>query len=117
MKNIIFTLFSVLVFTLSADAAEIIKGPYTEAAEQKSAVVKFVATDITAAWLEYGPLGKCNQLMAISAPARSHRFVLHGLTPNTQFCYKAYVQNNSGDGVQEGSEGTFKTLFTPERKI
>ena len=62
-------------------------------------------------------MGKCNQLMAISAPSRSHRFVLHGLTPNTQFCYKAYVQNNSGDGVQEGSEGTFKTLFTPERKI
>ncbi|MBO4707501.1 MAG: metallophosphoesterase [Elusimicrobiaceae bacterium] len=97
--------------------AEIVKGPYTEDVEQKSAIVKFVSTEVTPAWLEYGPLGKCNQLMAISAPSRSHRFVLHGLTPNTQFCYKAYVKNNSGDGVQEGSEGTFKTLFTPERKI
>ena len=115
MKHLTFILF--LILSLSAGAAEIIKGPYTEDVEQKSAIVKFVATDPTPAWLEYGPMGKCNQLMAISAPSRSHRFVLHGLTPNTQFCYKAYVQNNSGDGVQEGSEGSFKTLFTPERKI
>lgn len=115
MKHLTFIFF--LILSLSAGAAEIIKGPYTEDVEQKTAIVKFVATDPTPAWLEYGPMGKCNQLMAISAPSRSHRFVLHGLTPNTQFCYKAYVKNNSGDGVQEGSEGSFKTLFTPERKI
>ena len=115
MKHLIFVFFLLLSF--SANAAEIVKGPYTEDVEQKTAIVKFVATDNTPAWLEYGPMGKCNQLMAISSPSRSHRFVLHGLTPNTQFCYKAYVKNNSGDGVQEGLEGTFKTLFTPERKI
>ncbi|MBQ2313050.1 MAG: hypothetical protein II183_02680, partial [Elusimicrobiaceae bacterium] len=91
MKHLTFILFLLLSF--SANAAEIVKGPYTEDVEQKSAIVKFVATETTPAWLEYGPMGKCNQLMAISAPSRSHRFVLHGLTPNTQFCYKAYVNN------------------------
>ena len=106
-----------VVLSSTVWGAEIVKGPYTEDVEQKSAIVKFVATDPTPAWLEYGPMGKCNQLMAISAPSRMHRFVLHGLTPNTQFCYKAYVNNNSGNGVQDGMEGTFKTLFTPERKI
>ncbi len=116
MKHL--TLISLFIALFSTVwGAEIVKGPYTEDVEQKSAIVKIVATDVTPAWLEYGPMGKCNQLMAISAPSKSHRFVLHGLTPNTQFCYKAYVNNNSGDGVQEGSEGTFKTLFTPERKI
>ena len=116
MKHLtIISLFFALFSTVWG--AEIVKGPYTEDVEQKSAIVKFVATETTPAWLEYGPMGKCNQLMAISAPSRMHRFVLHGLTPNTQFCYKAYVNNNSGDGVQEGVEGTFKTLFTPERKI
>jgi len=116
MKHItLISLFVVLFNTVWG--AEIVKGPYTEDVEQKSAIVKFVATETTPAWLEYGPMGKCNQLMAISAPSRMHRFVLHGLTANTQFCYKAYVTNNAGDGVQEGLEGTFKTLFTPERKI
>lgn len=116
MKHItLISLFVVLFNTVWG--AEIVKGPYTEDVEQKSAIVKFVATETTPAWLEYGPMGKCNQLMAISAPSRMHRFVLHGLTANTQFCYKAYVTNNEGDGVQEGLEGTFKTLFTPERKI
>ena len=116
MKKIFFTfLFCNLFFPLWA--AEIIKGPYAEDVELKSAVIKFAASETTPAWLEYGPLGKCSQLMAISAPARNHKFVLHGLTPNTQFCYKAYVENNAGDGVQEPSKGTFKTLFTPERKI
>ncbi len=114
-----YLLFVLLVFTLilPVKAAEIIKGPYVEDSAQKSAVVKFAASEGTPAWLEYGPIGKCSQLMAIAAPARNHKFILHGLTANTQFCYTAYVQNNSGDGVQEGSQGTFKTLFTPERKI
>ena len=116
MKRLIYFLLILALFC-PVKAAEIIKGPYTEDAALKSAVVKFAATESTPAWLEYGPIGKCSQLMAVAAPSRNHKFILHGLTPNTQFCYKAYVQNNAGDGVQEGSEGSFKTLFTPERKI
>lgn len=116
MKHLIY-LFLLFALISPVKAAEIIKGPYTEDAALKSAVVKFAATESTPAWLEYGPIGKCSQLMAVAAPSRNHKFILHGLTPNTQFCYKAYVQNNAGDGVQEGSEGSFKTLFTPERKI
>lgn len=116
MKRLIY-LFLLFALISPAKAAEIIKGPYTEDAALKSAIVKFAATEASPAWLEYGPIGKCSQLMAVAAPARNHKFILHGLTPNTQFCYKAYVQNNAGDGVQEGREGTFKTLYTPERKI
>ena len=116
MKHLTF-IFLFLSLSAAAWAAEIIKGPYSEDVGLKNAVVKFEATESTPAWLEYGPIGKCNQLMAIAAPVKNHKFVLHGLTPNTQFCYTAYVQNNAGDGVQEGMAGTFKTLFTPERKI
>ena len=107
-------LFGLISF---AYAAEIVKGPFTEDPALKSIVLKFTTLENAPAWLEYGPLGKCNQMMALSSPARNHKFILHGLTPNTQFCYNAYVENNSGDGVQEGISGTFKTLFTPERKI
>ena len=116
MKYLVYlTLFLTLICPVQA--AEIIKGPYTEDPALKTVVIKFAATESTPAWVEYGPMGKCSQLMAIAAPARNHKFILHGLTPNTQFCYKAYVMNNAGDGVQEGREGAFKTLFTPERKI
>lgn len=116
IKKILLSFISLVLFS-SAYAAEIAKGPYTEDPSLKSIVLKFTTMEATPAWLEYGPLGKCNQLMAISAPARNHKFILHGLIPNTQFCYNAYVQNNAGDGVQEAASGTFKTLFTPERKI
>ena len=78
MKHLtIISLFFALFSTVWG--AEIVKGPYTEDVEQKSAIVKFVATETTPAWLEYGPMGKCNQLMAISAPSRMHRLFCMGL--------------------------------------
>ena len=106
-----------LAAAVVSDAANIIRGPYVEAAEQNTAAIKWL-TDIPApAWIEYGPEGKCSQLMAI-APARADQsLTLHGLIPNTKFCYKVYVQNEAQTGVQPPAEGTFKTLFSPERKI
>jgi 3',5'-cyclic AMP phosphodiesterase CpdA len=55
--------------------------------------------------------------MAVSPRKKEHSLVLHGLIPNTKFCYKIYVQNDSETGVQQPIEGTFKTLYSPERKI
>lgn len=119
MKKFLQFLYLNLCFfcPLLVNAAGIFKGPYVEDIAPTTAIVKFTANEATPAWLEYGPIGKCSQLMAISASKRSHKFVLHGLIPNTQFCYKAYVMNNDGTGVQDSVDGTFRTLFTPERKI
>ncbi len=111
-------LFIVSLFLASAlNAAVIERGPFVEDPAQTTAVIKWTADAPSPAWVEYGPEGKCSQLMAISSRKRNHSLTLHGLIPNTKFCYKVYVENNSGTGVQEAKTGTFRTLFTPERKI
>ncbi len=111
-------LFIVSLFLASAlNAAVIERGPFVEDPAQTTAVIKWTTDVPSPAWVEYGPEGKCSQLMAISSRKRNHSLTLHGLIPNTKFCYKVYVENNSGTGVQEAKTGTFRTLFTPERKI
>ncbi|MDR0953435.1 MAG: metallophosphoesterase [Elusimicrobiota bacterium] len=117
MKKFLYLTVLFLFATAAANAAQIVRGPYTEDPEQTTAVIKWAANEPTASWLEYGPEGKCSQLMLISSKKMSHSTTLHGLIPNTQFCYKVYVQNNAGNGVQAPFEGTFKTLSSPERKI
>jgi hypothetical protein len=114
-KFLLFTAF--LAACNFLNAAKIARGPYVEDAQQTTAVIKW-ATDAPApAWIEYGPEGKCSQLMAVSPKKTEHSLVLHGLIPNTKFCFKVYVQNNAESGVQEPVEGAFKTLFSPERKV
>ncbi|MDR0646561.1 MAG: metallophosphoesterase [Elusimicrobiota bacterium] len=114
-KSILLTIFFAASVLLSA--ADISRGPYVEAPDQTTAVIKW-AVDIPApSWIEYGPEEKCSQLMAVSPEKTEHSLTLHGLIPNTKFCYRIYVPNADGTGVQPPVEGSFKTLFSAERKI
>lgn len=115
MKKHLFIVSLLLASALNAAVIE--RGPFVEDPAQTTAVIKWTADVPSPAWVEYGPEGKCSQLMAISSRKSNHSLTLHGLIPNTKFCYKVYVENNSGTGVQEAKTGTFRTLFTPERKI
>lgn len=115
MKKFLFLTF--LLSAASLNAATIVRGPYVEDPQQTTAVIKWATDTPSASWIEYGPEGKCSQLMAISPKKTEHSLVLHGLIANTKFCYKVYVENHEGDGAQEPLEGSFKTLFSPERKI
>ncbi|MDR1684273.1 MAG: metallophosphoesterase [Elusimicrobiota bacterium] len=115
MKRLL--ILPLLFLTAAANAARIERGPYAEDPAHTTMVLKW-ATDVpSAAWVEYGPLGQCSQLMAVSAKKIEHSLTLHGLIANTKFCYKIYVQNAEETGVQEPVEGHFQTLFSPERKI
>lgn len=99
------------------NAAVMERGPYIEDPQQTSVVLRWATDTPAPCWVEYGPEGNCSQIMAVSPKRKYHTLALHGLIPNTQFCYKIYVENNAGNGVQNPIEGSFKTLFTPERKI
>lgn len=114
MKKFLFFIFVCL--TLSANSANIIRGPYTQDPESTTAVIRFFTDEPTPAWIEYGPQGQCNLVMTNSPKQKNHSITLHGLIPNTQFCYKVYVQNADGTGVQEGISGTFTTAYSAERK-
>lgn len=111
-------LSAILIFAACAlNAAVIERGPYVEEPQRTSIMLRW-ATDVPAAgWVEYGPEGKCSQVMVVSPKRKYHALTLYGLIPNTKFCYKVFVENNAGDGVQNPVEGTFTTLYTPERKI
>ena len=79
--------------------------------------LRWQTSEAVPTWLEYGPAPRCNQIMTLTPTAYNHKVVLYGLVPNQNFCYHLYVQNNSKTGVQEPINGTFRTLFSPERKI
>lgn len=115
MRKFLFLI--ILFFPALAGAAEITRGPYVEDPTLTTAIVNLQTDVASPAWLEYGPSPNCRQIMAISPKSTSHKFILHGLVANKEFCYNVYVQNNAGDGVQEPAKGTFKTLYSPERKI
>ena len=100
-----------------AFAAQIVRGPYLEDITQTTLVLKWRTDTATPSWLEYGPTPNCNQIMTVTPAGYSHKVILYGLVPNQNFCYRVYVQNRAGDGVQEPIEGTFRTLFSPERKV
>ncbi|GHT42756.1 hypothetical protein FACS189437_10710 [Bacteroidia bacterium] len=115
MKKLSVSFF--LLFPLTVFAAELIRGPYVEDPTLTTAVVKW-STDVPAqSWLEYGPKPKCGQIMTNSPEGTEHKVTLHGLASNKEYCYKVYVLNNNGDGVQSPAEGSFKTLYSPERKV
>ena len=114
MKKFLF--FALICLTLNLNGAQIMRGPYSQDTELTTAVIRF-STDVpSSAWIEYGPKGNCSLVMANSPKQRNHVITLHGLIPNTQFCYKVYVENNRGTGVQEAQNGTFTTAYSAERK-
>ena len=115
MRNLLLLTF--ILAAAAANGAQITRGPYVQAAEHNTAVIRWATDTPTPAWVEYGPEGKCSQLMAIAPSRMDHTLTLHGLIPNTKFCYKVYVQNEAQTGVNPPAEGIFKTLFSPERKI
>ncbi len=115
MKRI---LFGFLMFlTASCYAAQVVRGPYVEDPTQTTMILRWQTDESTPAWLEYGPAPRCNQIMKISPEGTQHKAVLYGLVPNQDFCYRLYVYNTAKDGLQAPIEGSFRTLYSPERKV
>ncbi|MDO5765717.1 MAG: metallophosphoesterase [Elusimicrobiales bacterium] len=97
-------------------SARIIRGPYIEDPTQTTMILKWQTDVSTPGWLEYGPAPRCNQIMTVVPEGTQHKAVLYGLVPNQDFCYRVYVYNEARDGAQEPAEGTFRTLYSAERK-
>ncbi|MBR4681917.1 MAG: metallophosphoesterase [Elusimicrobiaceae bacterium] len=116
MRKILF-LICFLLYPFILQAAQVSRGPYLEDPTQSTMVLRWQTDVPTPAWLEYGPAPRCNQIMTISPEGRNHKVVLYGLVPNQDFCYRLYVYNRERDGAQEPITGTFRTLFSAERKI
>jgi len=117
MKGRIFLPLLLCLCGLAAQAAEIIRGPYLEDVTLNTLILRWQTDISTPSWLEYGPVPNCNQIMTVTPAAYNHRVILHGLVPNQNFCYRVYVYNQAKDGVQDPVEGSFRTLYSPERKI
>ena len=98
-------------------AAQLVRGPYLEDPTQTTLVLRWQTDTPSVSWLEYGPAPRCNQIMTISPKGTQHKVVLYGLVPNQDFCYRVYVSNRAQDGVQEPVSGSFRTLFSAERKV
>lgn len=111
------TLFLILFAAVFAQAAQVVRGPYIEDPTQTTMILKWQTDADTPSWLEYGPAPRCNQIMTVTPESTVHKAVLYGLVPNQDFCYRLYVNNTAGDGVQEPIEGSFRTLFSAERKV
>lgn len=116
MKKFLYVLV-LLFLPVILQAAQLTRGPYLEDPTQTTVILRWQTSVPTPGWLEYGPAPRCNQIMTVTPEAYNHKAVLYGLVPNQDFCYRLYVYNRSRDGVQEPIEGTFRTLFSPERKI
>lgn len=111
------TLFLILFAAVFAQAAQVVRGPYIEDPTQTTMILKWQTDADTPSWLEYGPAPRCNQIMTVTPESTVHKAVLYGLVPNQDFCYRLYVNNTAGDGVQAPIEGSFRTLFSAERKV
>lgn len=116
MRKISFLIYF-LVLPLLLPAAQIVRGPYLEDPTQTTLILRWQTDVPTPAWLEYGPVPRCNQIMTLSPEGRNHKVVLYGLVPNQDFCYRVHVYNKEQNGTQEPVSGTFRTLFSAERKI
>ncbi len=114
-KILIFTVC--ICMAIVSQAAQLTRGPYLEDPTQTTLVLRWQTDVPSPGWLEYGPAPHCNQIMTITPQAYNHKAILYGLVPNQDFCYRLYIHNQAQDGVQEPVEGTFRTLFSPERKI
>ncbi len=115
MKKLILLFLSLGV--LPAYGTQIIRGPYLENPTQTSITLRWQTNTAVPTWLEYGPTPRCNQIMTVTPAAYNHKVVLYGLVPNQDFCYHLYVGNPAQTGTELPVDGTFRTLFSPERKI
>ena len=115
MKRFLFIL--PMLLTVASYAAQVVRGPYIEDPTQTTMILRWQTDEDTPAWLEYGPAPRCNQIMKISPEGTQHKAVLYGLVPNQDFCYRLYVYNAAQDGLQAPIEGSFRTLYSPERKV
>jgi len=108
-----------VLFLISAplQAAQLARGPYIEDPTQTTMVMRWQTDTATPSWLEYGPAPRCNQIMTLTPEGTQHKAVLYGLVPNQEFCYRLYVYNQAQDGTQEPVSGSFRTLFSAERKV
>ncbi len=97
--------------------AQVIRGPYLENPTPTAMTLRWQTNTPTPAWLEYGPTPRCNQIMTLTPAAYNHKAVLYGLVPNQDYCYHLYVENSAKTGVQQPISGSFRTLFSPERKV
>lgn len=116
MRNPLFILLAVCAAVMPAGAAQLVRGPYIEDPTQTTMVLRWQTDEDTPSWLEYGPVPRCNQLMTITPSSTQHKAILYGLVPNQDYCYRLYVYNQAKDGVQVPVEGSFRTLFSAERK-
>lgn len=114
-KALLLLAFILCSFPLSA--AMLTRGPYIEDPTQTTMVLYYQTDEPTPSWLEYGPSPRCNQIMTMTPSGTSHKAILYGLVPNQDYCYRLYVYNAETDGVQNPVEGSFRTLYSPERKI
>lgn len=117
MKKLFPAFLFAFLAAFPAAAAHITRGPYIEDPTQTTMILHWRTSEETPAWLEYGPAPRCNQIMTVTPAASSHKAVLYGLVPNQDYCYRLYVENSARDGVQNPVEGSFRTLFSPERKV
>ena len=106
----------ILQTALAVFSAQVVRGPYLEDPTQTTLILRWQTDTPTPAWLEYGPAPRCNQIMKISPEGTQHKAILYGLVPNQEFCYRLYVLNTAGDGTQAPIEGSWRTLYSPERK-
>ena len=113
----IFLSFLFIFAACLGHAAQVIRGPYIEDPTQTTMILRWQTDESTPAWLEYGPAPRCNQIMKISPEGTEHKAILYGLVPNQDFCYRLYVYNTAKDGTQAPIEGTFSTLYSPDRKV
>lgn len=97
--------------------AQVLRGPYLENPTQTSMTMRWQTSAAVPTWLEYGPSPRCNQIMTLTPAAYNHKVVLYGLVPNQDFCYHLYVGNPAQTGTELPIDGTFRTLFSPERKV
>lgn len=116
MKKFLFVL-TCLFFAFESQSAQIVRGPYLEDPSHTTMILRWQTDTSSVSWVEYGPSPRCNQIMTLTTSGIHHKAVLYGLVPNQDFCYRIYVQNSAHDGVQEPVTGSFRTLFSAERKV
>lgn len=104
-------------WALHASAAPLWRGPYVENPTPTAMTLRWQTAAAVPTWLEYGPVPRCNQIMTLTPAAHNHKAVLYGLVPNQDYCYHLYVGLPGGSAVREPVSGTFRTLFSPERKV
>ena len=115
MKKFLLLLSCWIAFPVAA--APLWRGPYLENPTPTAMTLRWQTGAAVPSWLEYGPVPRCNQIMTVTPAAYNHKAVLYGLVPNQDYCYHVYVGTGDEETVQAPVSGSFRTLFSPERKV